>query len=334
MTRQPDYRPQTEHRGLVRQAAAGVAEHPADDGVAALRGLINPPRFGEGGAEWIELGRAEKPEGTVVRVDIVDRRVPVTVPCLLGLPRGGGSSLPLMVCLQGHSDGMHVSMGVAADDLSVDEPVPGDRDLARQCMSRGIVALCVEQRGFGLRRDNPENRTDCTLMAMRALTLGRTLVGERVADVRLALDAVSRQEGLGLDLSRVGVMGNSAGGTTAMFASVLDERFKLAVPSCSFAPLEASWLFRPHCVCGYVPRMLTVMDLPEMMALRAPRPVVVVGAASDYHVAESDLRAGFARLEQVYGGADEASSNCRLVVGPDGHRFYAELAWPHIEQML
>ena len=37
----------------------------------------------------------------------------VRVPCHLLLPKPAGASLPLMVCLQGHSTGMHISLGEA-----------------------------------------------------------------------------------------------------------------------------------------------------------------------------------------------------------------------------
>ena len=44
-------------------------------------------------------------------------------------------------------------------------------------------------------------------------------------------------------------------------------------------------------------------------------------------------RRAFADLQQVYAAAG-ASDRCHLVVGPEGHRFYADAAWPVMLQEL
>ena len=247
-------------------------------------------------------------------------------------PIGAGRNLPAMICLQGHSTGMHCSIGVSAADGMVDQPVAGDRDFALQCLKRGIAAVCVEQRGFGLRRENPDNRTDCEHMAMRALMLGRTLLGERVADVQLALRWLLQQDEV--DPARIGIMGNSAGGTTAFYSAALLDEICLAVPSCSFGPLSDTWFAGSRCVCGYVPGILNCMDLPDVLALRAPRPVVIVGGETDYHSPGPALRRAFATLQQRYATAGTGDDVCHLIIGPEGHRFYADLAWPIIEKLL
>ena len=73
----------------------------------------------------------------------------VFVPCHLLLPsNSSGGKLPLVICLQGHSTGMHISLGrpVYPGDA---ESIAGDRDFARQAVRRGQAALAIEQRGFG-----------------------------------------------------------------------------------------------------------------------------------------------------------------------------------------
>ena len=53
------------------------------------------------------------------------------------------------ICLQGHTTGMHNSLGVDINDETAPiETVPDD-DFAIGCMKRGIVAICLEQRAFG-----------------------------------------------------------------------------------------------------------------------------------------------------------------------------------------
>ncbi|MFA9479334.1 alpha/beta hydrolase family protein [Phycisphaerales bacterium AB-hyl4] len=255
----------------------------------------------------------------------------IDVPIYWCRPARPHESNPTMICLQGHTTGMHCSIGASQADPFIDEAPPNDRDYALQCLAHGFNALCVEQRGFGERRENCDLKTDCQHMAMRALLLGRTLVGERVADAQLALRWALQQPTV--NAHRVGIMGNSAGGTTAMYAAALMDNFWLAVPSCSFGRLRDTWFAGRRCVCGYVPRLLNTLDLPDVLALHAPNPVIVVGGEQDYHAPGKALRPAFADLQTRY-AASGAAEACRLVIGPEGHRFYASLAWPLMLQQL
>ena len=73
------------------------------------------------------------------------------VPCHLLLP-DGVENPPLMICLQGHSKGMHISLGrpiYEGDDESINS---GDRDFCIQAVALGYAAVCMEQRGYHPRR--------------------------------------------------------------------------------------------------------------------------------------------------------------------------------------
>jgi hypothetical protein len=41
----------------------------------------------------------------------------------------------------------------------------------------------------------------------------------------------------------------------------------------------------------------------------------------------------FKNLQAIYAAA-EARGKCQLVVGPEGHRFYADMAWPRMMKYL
>src|SRR5690606_5702209 len=96
--------------------------------------------------------------------------------------------------------------------------------------------------GFGERRDTPSNRTDCVHMSFRAMMLGRTLIGERVSDVRLAYRWLTQQPEA--DPASINMIGTSGGGTASMYASALMDEINLAVVCCSFGRLRDTW-FNP-----------------------------------------------------------------------------------------
>ena len=243
-------------------------------------------------------------------------------------PRGGRPPYPVVICLQGHTSGMHTSIAVAAEDERTPIDGAADRDFALGCMRRGMAALCIEQRSFGERGERLQPRksfhNSCHDAAMRALLLGRTLLAERVYDVDRGIDYLAMRGDV--DLARVGVMGSSGGGTVAIYAGALLARARFLLPSCSFCTIAASIATIHHCSDNYVPGLLTVAELPDVLGLFAPRPVVIVAGRDDPLFPLPGVRRAFRALSAIYRAAG-AGDRCRLVVGPEGHRFYEDLGW-------
>ena len=232
------------------------------------------------------------------------------------------------IAVQGHSTGMHNSIAVSREDDSAPIKAPGRRDYGLECMRRGIAALCIEQRAFGEReeasqKDRSVNR--CWDASMHALMLGRTLIGERVYDVDRGIDYLASRGDM--EMSRLGLLGNLGGGTTTMFSAALLPRLKVAMPSCYFCSFRDSIMSLCHCVCNYIPGILKVAEMADVMGLFAPKPVVVVAGEKDRIFPIEATRREFRRLKVIYRAAG-AADRCHLVVGPEGHRFYADLAWP------
>lgn len=275
------------------------------------------------------LDRFEHPLGAIEKVVFRAERG-ADVPAYFCVPHGARPPYPVAICLQGHTTGMHNSIAVAAEDERSPSPikVEGDRDFALGCLRRGVAALCIEQRSFGERRELLQPRRSfhnaCHDAAMRALLLGRTLLAERVYDVDRGIDYLASRGDV--DLARVGVMGNSGGGTVALWAGALLSRVRFLMPSCSFCTIEDSIASIHHCADNYVPGLVPVADIDDVLGLFAPRPVVIVAGANDAIFPLPGVRRAFRRLRAIYRAAG-APDGCRLVVGPEGHRFYEDLAW-------
>lgn len=244
------------------------------------------------------------------------------------LPRDIEPPYTFMICLQGHSTGMHNSIAVQRDDNTQPHPVEGDRDFGLGCMRRGIAALCVEQRSFGERRELKQKSVaprGCHDAAMHALMLGRTLIGERVYDVGRGIDYLAMRGDA--DMSSIGVMGNSGGGTVSLFSAALLPRIAYAMPSCYFCTFRHSIMAMHHCMCNYVPGLLKYAEMSDIMGLFAPKPLVVVAGKEDTIFPITATRRAFKALQRIY-DAHGAKERCHLVIGAEGHRFYAEEAWP------
>ena len=72
---------------------------------------------------------------------------------------------------------------------------------------------------------------------------------------------------------------------------------------------------------------LQYAEMADVMGLFAPNPVVLVAGNHDNIFPISAPRKAFNDLKAIY-EASGTPESCHLVIGPGGHRFYAEQAWP------
>jgi dienelactone hydrolase len=262
---------------------------------------------------------------------------------VLWLPKESATPPPVMICLQGHTTGAHVSIGdvVYEKDKAA---VEGDRDFARQAVRRGYAAFALEQRCFGERsdqrgeelrgnvaREHPLSDERCRHQSMLALLLGRTMVGERVHDVQQSLDLLESLPEV--DSSRIYCMGNSGGGTITFYSACLDDRIAGVMVSCSYCTYEHSICRHDHCSDNYIPGVLRHFDMPDLTALIVPRPFVAVSGVQDPLFPPEGVDPAVEKAGKMYAssGAEGAFAH---VAGPGGHRFYADSAWKAFDQCL
>lgn len=279
------------------------------------------------------LWKRDHPLGTIEKW-ILTSEAKSDMPVYLCLPKNTASKVPAVICLQGHSSGMHNSIAVSAENETDPIVVEGDRDFAFHAMKRGFAALCVEQRAFGERAERIQKQRGtqgCHDAAMRALIMGRTLAGERVFDVDRAVDFLMTQKVI--DPKKIGVMGNSGGGTISIYAAALLPRIRFAMPSCSFCTFRDSIFSIHHCSDNYLPGILQWAESEDIAGLIAPKPLVVVNGVKDDIFPIAPARQAFAGVKRIYRAFD-ADKSCRFVEGPEGHRFYADLAWPALVEIL
>ena len=244
------------------------------------------------------------------------------------LPKLTKPPYTFIICLQGHTTGMHQSIAFQQEDETLPLKVDGDRDFALGCMSRGIAALCIEQRAFGERREQTQkvrSPNGCLDATLQALMLGKTLIGERVFDVDRGIDYLASRGDVRMNL--IGVMGNSSGGAMSMYSAALLPRIAYAVPSCYFCTFKDSVMAMNHCEENYIPGLLQQAEMVDIMGLIAPRPVVIIAGLKDHLFPIKATRSAFKDLQRIYTAAG-APKQCHLVVGREGHRFYADDAWP------
>ena len=330
------YDPQTRHIELMKKAPRAMTYRPGEaveawqerarEKLSELLGLpLEMPAEDGFHIEW----ERDEPDFHEIRFTYASEPG-ADVCCHMLVPRGAQGKLPMIICLQGHSKGMHISLGRPIFDGDEKSISGGDRDFAVQVIKYGYAAFVLEQRAFG-ECGGDETGPKCVQPAMSALLLGRTLIGERVWDVSRSIDVMEKHFPM-IDTSRIAVMGNSGGGTTAIYAAAMDERLAAAMPSCAFCGFQASIGELHHCSCNYVPGIMKEFDMGDLAGLIAPRPLVIVNGEKDmiFPLASAKDQEKIAR--RVYEAAG-AGDMLRHVIGPEGHRFYAALAWPVFDEL-
>ena len=253
------------------------------------------------------------------------------VPCHFWTPKNISKPLPLVICLQGHSKGMHISMGRPKYPGDEETISGGDRDFAVRAIKEGYCALIMEQRCFG-ELGGTEKGPDCNVSTLAAFLIGRTAAGERTWDLQRALD-VTLKNFSEIDKNRIICMGNSGGGTTTLYASCLEMRIGYAMPSSYFCSFDDCLGAMHHCVCSFVPNIRLFFDMGDLEGFIAPRPLVIVSGLTDSIFPQTGVQKAFREAQRLYEGAG-AADKLKLVIGEGGHRFYADQGWKAMNSFL
>ncbi len=144
----------------------------------------------------------------------------------------------------------------------------------------GFVVLNFDPFGQGERGVSRRDH-----MRTEGLLVGVSQQGYAVHESRCALEyLLARQE---VDPERIGMTGASGGGYNTWMMSALDERIKAAAPvvgTCEFYEQMAARRPRdwdPSDHCHYVPGLMTYANNHELLAMVAPRPLLIVAATDD-----------------------------------------------------
>jgi dienelactone hydrolase len=234
------------------------------------------------------------------------------------------------------------------------------RSIASELARRGYVVIVIDAFYWGERRmildDDPTSYREPSrmttanvstfnrrsqqgeqLVARSLFTAGITWPGVALWDDLRTVDYLaSRPE---VDPARIGCVGLSMGGYRSFLLAALEPRIKVAV--------DVGWMtsfgaqIRKHVVntvglSFHIAGLYRYLDLPDLAALVAPRPLMVINGSKDTLFAPDGVRAAFEKIEACFKKAGAAErQQCRLYDTP--HEFNPDMqdeAWAWIGKAL
>ncbi len=178
---------------------------------------------------------------------------------------------------------------------------------------RGILVLAFDPPGQGERSEYLDPSTGKStvgigvpqhiMAGLQALLTGTTIARYEINDGVRALDYLLTRSDV--DAKRIGVAGNSGGGTQAAYLAVVESRLAAAVSSCYITSWETLWTSPgPQDAEQIFPNFLRDgLDFGDFLLAFAPKPILMTTAIQDFFPI-AGARATFAEQEKLFRVAD------------------------------
>ncbi|MEY2453513.1 MAG: hypothetical protein QOD92_3087 [Acidimicrobiaceae bacterium] len=265
----------------------------------------------------LEVLDVEQREGYRVERVVFDAEAAMSVPALLFVPDGAedGEPRPAVLAIHGHG--------------TTKETITWPPRLAEA----GLVVLAPDLRGFGERADStPDDHYHCDVDLVNGVLVGTTPFAQNLWDMARCIDVLQSMPYV--DRDRVGACGWSYGGIVTLFLAAWDERVAAALVSCAVASIASSHRM-PWNLCGsqVLPGMADELDHASLVALIAPRPLIVENAEDDLTFPLDAAKATLEQATPAYAAAG-APGGIQLFVIDGDHRFDGTDSLPALVQVL
>ena len=256
-------------------------------------------------------------------------------PAYLLTPDGAGAATPTVIALAGHGFGVADIVGLRPDGA---EQQPGEsgyhKSFAVALAQRGFVVLAPELLGFGelrLARDvKPDNpgASSCDAISTMLFMIGRTMAGVRVNQARRCVDVLAE---LGYRQAPV-AMGISGGGLVCSYFAAVDDRVRACCVSGFANTYRGCVLAMHHCVDNYQPGLLLAADMPDILSMIAPRPMIWESGEHDPIFPIANVLEAEAIVRRVYEALGKGD-NFEVDRFPDVHTIHGvrsyDFLWKH-----
>lgn len=234
------------------------------------------------------------------------------------MPKNVTESAPGVVALCGHGYGVRQILKISkkGNKKKLNYIDNYQKNFAVELVKRGCVVVAPELFGFGearLGKDllKPFYISSCDELSHHLLPYGLTVASLRTYQAIVCGKILLRQSNV--DKERLGVMGISGGGLTALYASVLCDNFKRIVVSGYINTFKTSILSLWHCPDNYIPGILEAGEIYDFASALAPRELLIESGERDKIFPIEASRFAHEKIKEVY-SLMEAENNLHIDV--------------------
>jgi len=209
----------------------------------------------------------------------------VIMPMFVLIPKQGSPPYPVVIAPHGHGSGGKLSPAGCSEVPAVAAAIREYNYAYGVAFAKnGFITFCPDARGFGERREEHDRqdimRSSCLWLNQMAYPLGQTVTGMWMWDIHRLIDYIEKRDDC--DSKRLGCAGLSGGGLQTLWATALDNRVKCAIVSGYLYGYKESLLdLHTNCSCNYVPHLYEHVDMGDIAAMIAPRPLLVETGDAD-----------------------------------------------------
>ncbi|GIP37855.1 hypothetical protein J31TS4_11350 [Paenibacillus sp. J31TS4] len=255
------------------------------------------------------------------------------MPVYLLLPKERKERTAAVIACHGHGYGSKDLVGLTATGEEKTGEVGYQKNFAVELVKKGFIVAAPELLGFGDRKltEDADAANSCKRLSTFLLAIGQTMAGYRVVEMLRCLDYLLTRDDV--DADRIGTMGISGGGLVSSFAAAIDDRFAAVVVSGYTNTFHASILSIDHCVDNYVPGLSLVADMPDLIGLIAPRPLLIEAGTRDPIFPEPAVREAVDKLRRIY-RLLAAEDDLELDLFEGGHEISGQVAYDWLQRVL
>ncbi len=220
-------------------------------------------------------------------------------------PKKPSNPVPGVVALCGHGYGVRQILNISKNGRKKHFNYFDNyqKNFAAGLAKRGCVVVAPELFGFGearLQKDliKPFYISSCDELSHHLLPHGLTVASMRVYQAVVCAEILSGMEYV--DKDKISCMGISGGGLTALYASVIEEKFRKTVISGYVNTFRDSILSRWHCPDNYIPSALEIGEIYDFASALAPRELLIESGTMDRLFPIEASKTAHEKIRRIY----------------------------------
>lgn len=211
---------------------------------------------------------------------------------------------PCIIAVHGHGGAGKESIAGNRQRDDVSERIDFyNYDYGLKFVKQGYVVFCPDARGSGERRETlqqgeeTENvlNSSCYDLNNAAISMGQSLLGMWTWDLMRLIDYIETLNYC--DGKAIACCGFSGGGLQTLWLSALEDRISCAIISGYFHSFKDAILRTNHCGCNFVPHLWENVDIGDMGAIIAPKPLLIESGNQDPLNGERGIKDVYEQVE-------------------------------------